>query len=116
MDLLVNLTKQARSYLFGFMVLAFVLIGGIWYVGAYLLNEPLLIVIPVTLFSGLILLYLISNAVTSYLLEPTKLLIMAINHVGADSVHNPPPKVEEARLGRELVTKMTLQIFQMASK
>ncbi len=49
------------------------------------------------------------------ILEPLRLLWQAILHVSPESQGTAAPNLDDVRLGRELVTSLSLQIYQLAS-
>lgn len=66
------------------------------------------ITVPVSLLLG--------NTTGNYVLEPLHFLWQAILHVSPQHGNTSAPNLEHARLGRELVTSLTLQIYQFASQ
>lgn len=49
------------------------------------------------------------------LLEPLRMTWQAILHVSPGHQGTPPPNLDQVRLGRELITSLSLQVYQLAS-
>ncbi|HUS26723.1 MAG TPA: ATP-binding protein [Nevskiaceae bacterium] len=52
---------------------------------------------------------------TRYLVQPTKLIWQAILHIAPDTANTPAPNLKQSHLGRELVTNLVSQVYQLAS-
>ncbi|HSW80105.1 MAG TPA: HAMP domain-containing sensor histidine kinase [Candidatus Saccharimonadales bacterium] len=50
-----------------------------------------------------------------YLTQPTKLLWQAILHIAPDTTGVPPPNIKQLRFGREMVSSLIAQIYQIAN-
>lgn len=116
MDFLHKLRQQVKTYLF-FVVLAenILLVGAWWAVHVY---HPELATVYVVI--GMIVLaaagaLLISDAGEKYLLQPVTALWKAIQHVAPHGAEEPAPKLEDYKLGRELVASLTHHVYQLAS-
>lgn len=59
--------------------------------------------------------YIVSSRITRYALEPLRVLRQAILHVSETS-HVNPPNLEKLHQGRELITKLSQQVYQFASR
>ncbi len=64
---------------------------------------------------NLLFVYFISTKISGFITSPIKLLQQAILHVSPTQHGVTAPNLEKARLGKELVTNLTMQIYQIAS-
>ncbi len=64
---------------------------------------------------GVLLSTALSVYITNYALEPLKALWQAILHVAPTHSHAPAPNLEAVKTGRELVTSLALEVYQLAS-
>ena len=115
MDHLKRFTIQVRTRVLVSLVLGnLIIIAGLW-VGLKVLrlNDLLLITLLIIFaFSwSLAFAYVIGNSVS----RPIGLLWQAILHVSADHNSVPPPNLEKLKLGRELVTSLSMQVYQLAT-
>ncbi len=115
MDHLSRLTKQIRSYLGLTFIAATLLIIAVWWGTAVQLQLDDWLVAIAMLVSGLLLAVLVAGALAKAITEPLRFLQQAILHVSPGHSETAPPNFEKSSLGRELVTSLSLQIFQLAS-
>ncbi len=52
---------------------------------------------------------------TEYVIEPVKYLWQAILHVSPDNGNTAAPNLQNSKVGRELITSLCLQVYQLAS-
>lgn len=98
------------------MVLSALLaLGAFW--GAYelLALEPLTSAV-LAISVVLVLTTLLSALITTSVLEPLKNIWKAILHIDPEHHGTPAPNLDSLKIGRELVTNLTLQIYQFASQ
>lgn len=116
MDHFSKLTKQIELRLFAGMLFAAVAIAGTY--AALQIFTPLdeLVVITGTSVIGVLLLYILSGMMTATSLAPLKIIWQAVLHIDPDHQGTRPPNLDELRIGRELVSSLTLQIYQFASQ
>ncbi len=115
MDNLSKLTKQIRSYLLIGLSLLTLAVVGIWWLTAVQLQLNGWIVAVVMLIIGLSLSMVIGITLAQLVTEPVRLLQQAILHVSPGHSGTVPPNFEKSRLGRELITSLSLQVYQLAS-
>lgn len=65
---------------------------------------------------GLIATVLLTNGLTELTLEPTKALWQAILHIAPGNHGVAAPKMDQLRVGRQLVAALTSQIYDLASQ
>lgn len=116
MDYLQRFIRQFRNRLFGLLVINNVLI-----IADYFLIDKVvkltgwwavvaLLVVPVVTVS------ILPWLTTNILVQPTRLIWQAILHIAPDTANTVgAPKPEDANFGRELVTNLVNQIYQLAS-
>lgn len=115
MDHLKRLTRQIRLRLFLIMLVSnLVLLSG-WLLGTVVFETE-----PRTLLAILsaiaIVLPLMASAISStYFTQPVRVLWQAILHVSPDQSRTPAPNLEQIKIGRELVTSLSLEVYQLAS-
>lgn len=88
-------------------------IGAAWSVSS-LWHPPAWIVLTGGTILSFVLSSVIAALLTPLLLEPVRLLWQAILHVSPNTQALPAPNLEAVRLGRELVTSLTMQVYQLA--
>ncbi len=115
MDHLSRLTKQIRNYLiltFGALTL---LLIAVWWGTSVQLQLSAWMVAAAMLVAGLLIALSISGAMAKYFIEPLSFLQQAILHVSPGHYGTAPPNFENSKVGRELVTSLSLQVYQLAS-
>lgn len=111
-----RLIKQIRLYIF----LAIITISG-FVIALYFLmlnvvqlNQWISLSIAIVL--GGCLAFYLAGTLSEFVHEPLGALWQAILHVSPDQSNAPAPNLEHVRFGRELVTSLSLQIYEMASR
>lgn len=115
MDHFQKLRGQIGRYLFLILLLGPVMISLFWWLA--LENwaiEPYLLLIG-SLVAVTVLSLILASVAAGFVLQPLKLLWQAILHVSPDHTGTPAPDVDKVRVGRELLTSLTLQVYQFAS-
>lgn len=111
-----RLIKQIRLYIF----LAIITISGfILIVYFVLLNAVHLntaISLGISLVLGVGLAFLLAGMLSDFVNDPLRTLWQAILHVSPNESHADAPNLEHVRFGRELVTSLALQIYEIASR
>lgn len=115
MDHFEKLTKQARLYIAAVLFAAAATAVGLF----VLFSDVIGLNIALAATISLILLgagaYLASIPVVHRVLAPLKMLREAILHVSPENTRTSAPNLDTLRLGHELVTSLSLQVYQMAS-
>lgn len=65
--------------------------------------------------AGLILSILVATLLANFVSEPLRVLWQAILHVSPDFSSQPAPDLEKIKVGREMVTNLVLEVYQLAS-
>lgn len=86
-----------------------------WWVFLHFFHLDLVLVGTVAITLAVIMGYVYSHALTAYVTDPLKILWQAILHVSPEHHGTAAPNLEKARVGRELVTTLALQVYQLAS-
>ncbi|GAC1392315.1 MAG: hypothetical protein NVSMB46_07870 [Candidatus Saccharimonadales bacterium] len=120
MDHFNSLVRKVRWTLLGVLIISNGLVVGIAVLLWQLLQgrSSTLLIVGSIAFSLLLLMTantILTISVSDYIMEPLKYLWLAILHVSPEHSGTPPPNVDEAKLGRELITSLVLQVYQMAS-
>ena len=115
MDHLQQLIIQIRRHLFGVMFAEnVVVLGGIWASYTYL-NLPFYVIIISGAVLALTIILFSTFMSTEYIIIPTRALWQAVLHLMPQETGVAAPKVDELKVGRELVASLTAQIYQLAS-
>lgn len=115
MDYFQKLTKQVTTFLvFTNFVATTLAIAGVM-VAAYTYKLPIYLVAFVGLLIGLSTAFVMARLAASYVTEPIQFLWKAILHVAPGSHGASAPDLEKSKVGRELVTSLALQVYQLAS-
>ena len=116
MDYFNKLQNKVTNYLALVMVFANALVIAIcfWLFTASDVS-PLLAFALVIIFCVLIS-FLLAKSASQKVLEPLDLLRQGILHVSPNHGDLPPPNLDSAKLGRELVTSLVLQVYDFASQ
>ncbi|MDB5170393.1 MAG: hypothetical protein JWO35_87 [Candidatus Saccharibacteria bacterium] len=114
MDHLQQLRHRVRQYVFGLVLAENVLLIVSWWAADTFTGLPPLLVAGATLIAGGVLCFGIARIVESYVTEPLQALWQAVLHLSPTDHGIAAPKIEQLRLGQELVTNLTAQIYQMA--
>lgn len=109
-------TRQFRSRLFAIILLNNVLIVADWYIVDQVVKLTGWWAVVAMVAVPLITLGVIPWATAGSLVRPTKFLWQAILHLAPGTANNvAAPKPEQLRFGRELVTNLVSQLYQLAS-
>jgi signal transduction histidine kinase len=65
--------------------------------------------------TGTFISYMIASRIAVYSVEPVRALWQAILHIAPDHQGVAAPNLQKIKVGRELITSLTLQIYQLAS-
>jgi signal transduction histidine kinase len=114
MDNLQALTKTIRSRLLLFIFLENLLLIGVWWAVSSFDVLPGFAALAITLLLTAILTPLIASGTTKRVMEPLTALWQAILHLSPTEHGIAAPKVEDLKVGRELVANLTAQIYQLA--
>jgi signal transduction histidine kinase len=114
MDYFQRFVAQFRQRIFVLLFVNNLIILADWYLADQVFKLTgqwlLVILLVIPLLSLSVLPWLTAR----YLTEPTKLLWQAILHLVPDTSSIPAPKLENVKLGRELVTHLTNNVYQLA--
>lgn len=114
MDHMKKLRGQIRWYLFS-VVLAVSALGVSAYGLASAAGLESTVAMGIGLGVSLLLAYGAAELASRYVLSPIQVLEQAILHVTPKHDGTPAPNLEQVRLGRELLTSLVLQVYQLAS-
>lgn len=115
MDHLSALSRQVRVLLFvALLSISVAFTGVVWFSFAVLgLNIGFSILIAILI--NVIMASLFASVLSGRILEPLSFIWQAVLHVSPEHSGTPAPNVDEARIGRELITSLALQVYQLAS-
>lgn len=116
-------TKKLRTQLFIQIALGLLLVGvfaiGIWFVLSGYTDIGLLLAAVVAFVATTFFSLLIATFLVQITLEPVTKLTQAILHVSPDHENDPmtsAPNLEKIQTGKELITNLALQVYQLASQ
>lgn len=115
MDHLAKLRTTLKQHIFGLIAVEnFLIILCIWITRQY---TPLSLglALGVGLAAGLLVCFLMSAFISNYATQPLQVLWQAVLHLSPEEQGMRAPQTENLRLGRELVTSLTAQIYQLAN-
>lgn len=115
MDHLKALQKSLTVHLWMAFTLISVLPITAWQIGAHF-HIPHIPLAVGTVLISLVCAYVLAVIMTSISLDPLKNLRQAILHVSRESSSTQAPDIEHIKLGREMVSVLALQVYEMASK
>lgn len=116
MDHFRKLESQVQLRIFGaFTVVIVILLGSVWVANQFL-SFPLLLSLGIAAVLGFLVAILASSSAAKGSLEPLKAIWLAILHIDPEHHGTPAPDVNKLKIGRELVTSLTLQVYQFASQ
>ncbi len=116
MDHFRKLETQIQLRVFGVcLILAGLAFGADWLLQT-VVGLDMLMALIVTIAIVLPTAYVLSGVVTKAVLEPLQAIWTAILHIDPEHHGTPAPNVDNVKLGRELVTNLTLQVYQFASQ
>ncbi len=116
MDYFDKLVRQIALCIFLSIVFVGAVTGGVlWFALQKFADLPVWLVVAVVATLGVILAFLLSRSVASVIASPTQALWKAILHVTPAHHEISPPDLNKVRIGKELVSSLALQVYQMAS-
>lgn len=116
MDYFEKLVKQIRLIVFFSMVIIIAVVStASWFGPQFLPNIPSVVILLIAILLGLIFAFILSGFVAQSAAEPVNILKKAILHVAPRQHEAGPPNLDKVRLGKELVTSLALQVYQLAS-
>lgn len=115
MDHLDQLRRQTRTYLFGVLFSEQILVLGMyWGLTTYTTLDSVLILASCLLLAAIIA-WLSLHSATRYITRPLELLRQAILHLDPGNQNVGAPNMEQLHLGRELITSLSAQVYQLAT-
>lgn len=110
-----KLRNEVRAYLALILVLyGFVMIAAWWLM--YVLGMGPIVSVIFMVGLNVAIAITISDTTAEYVLDPLRMLHDAVMHVAPGSNAVTPPDINKAHLGRELLSSLTLQVYQFASQ
>lgn len=110
-----RLFNQLRLVVASLLISNVLIVIGVWVVGRYILELSPTLVIGSIVGLELVLAVVFSQYITGRALEPLRFLWQAIVHVSPDHPAGDAPNLDKIHTGRELVTSLAMQIYQLAS-
>lgn len=115
MDHFQRLQKQIQNHILIVLVTTNLSIMIAWWVFLHYFHLDAIIVGVVAIVLAVGVSYAFSRALTAYVIEPIRVIWQAILHVAPEHQGTSAPNLEKTKVGRELVTTLALQVYQLAS-
>lgn len=116
MDYFAKLSRSITAYAVSGVLATLAISGAVWWTLTYYTTLDSWTIAGVAGGVFLALLYLYARRMSRYLTEPLRTLSQAIAYVTPGAHSTPAPNLDKVRLGRELVTNLSLQVYQLASQ
>lgn len=115
MDHLQKFTSHLRTHLLAVLLVNNALLVGGWYVGSQIVQlEPIALLFALSSLGFVSMLFFAITS-TKYIRQPVRLIWEAVLHIAPNTGYSKPPDFRHAHLGRELVTTLAAQVYQIAS-
>jgi two-component system sensor histidine kinase VicK len=111
-----QLKNQVRRHVFLVVLLNNVLLLEAWWANDQYLHIADTIFLPIIAVIGLVLPIVIALTSTDYVLTPLKAIWQAVLHIAPGDRQVPAPKIEDLKVGRELVSTLSAQIYQFVTQ
>lgn len=115
MDYLLKLQKSISYYFLLLLVLLLGLCGLIWWAATSILGIDTGLSAILAAAVGFSFAYFAANALARRAIEPLKMVEQAILHVSPTEHGAVAPNLEKTKFGKELVTNLAMQVYQLAS-
>lgn len=110
-----RLQRQIQNHIFAVLFITGLLLTAGWWLCLHFLALPIILIAGGSVIAIALVSYIFSRYLTAYVTEPIEALRQAILHVAPEHQGASAPNLENVRLGRELVTTLALQVYQLAS-
>src|ERR1700722_16407595 len=114
MDYLQQFISQSRSRLLGLFIINNLVFAADWWLADYYLKLHGYLLLATLIVVPLATVMFLAWLGTIYLSKPSKLLWQAILHILPDSNNIPAPNLESLTFGREFVSHLTNNVYQLA--
>jgi two-component system sensor histidine kinase VicK len=114
MDHLQNLRQRIRLYIFFVVLLENVAVLGVWWMLHQLTSLPTTIIALIAVLVGSAILLLVAIVVSNYVLQPLQAVWQTILHLSPTEHGVAAPRIEDLKVGRELVASLSAQVYQLA--
>lgn len=111
-----KLERQIQLRIFGSYIFIFALTFGTVYIAAFVLELSNPVSAGIGMLVGIPLTLILAKMMARAALEPLNAIWMSVLHIDPDHHGTPAPDINKLRIGRELVTSLTMQIYQFASQ
>ncbi len=115
MDYYSKLKNQVKNRIILLLSIVVVINIAFWWLGLVYFNADLYIVLGLGMTLNFVALYIIANNISDYVTEPINLIQQAILHISPDQHGYNAPNLENIKLGKELVTNLALQVYQISN-
>ncbi len=115
MDYFSKLARKIALYTFAGFVSIIVASAGLAWLSVVYVGLPIITSAVIAGSLGIVFMYMFASTIGTYVTEPLKVLSQAILHVTPGEHGAPPPNLDKLKAGRELVTNLSLQVYQLAS-
>jgi len=107
--------RRLRAYLLAVVLIEnIIIVGSFWAIQSFA-NLSIAVDLLISLVLAIILSMITFVLVSNFFTEPIKALWQSIVYLSPEQHGTPAPKPEDLKLGRELVTNLTAQVYQLAN-
>lgn len=114
MDHLQKFISQVRAHLLVVVLLNNALIIGGWWISTHVLHLAPTMVLATLIGLGIAGTLVVASLSTSYLSQPVQFIWQAILHIAPNTANSAAPDLRHAHLGKELVTTLIAQVYEIA--
>lgn len=114
MDHLQQLRQRIRFYIIAMVLAQNVLFIAFWWTLRQFTNLPIGLTAILTLMASLAILLILTAIVSNYVMQPLQALWQTILHLSPSEHGIAPPKIEDLKIGQELVANLSAQVYQLA--
>lgn len=116
MDYFEKLVKQIRLMALSLLILTCTIVAAVAWLGLQLMPQwPPVLIFVIAIMVGVGASLFFAKMIATAATEPVMYLWKAILHVAPGQREATPPDLEKIRVGKELVTSLALQVYQLAS-
>ena len=116
MDHISKLKSQIRNYILLICFLISIVAIGVYGSIGHFTNAPVILSLCISVLVSFVLYISASSFIASKVLEPLSIVLQAMLYVTPENNDTAAPNLKQASIGKELITSMVSQVYQMASK
>ncbi len=115
MNYLPKFRQKTADFIAGIIIINDLILGGILLLVHHFWSIPTLWLLIAFAIGGILLSMLISWLAAKYITEPMAIIAQAVNHISPEGESVPAPNTQTNIIGREIVTVLAKQIYQITT-